>query len=77
MIFTTCEYYHNVTTIEPKWLVEVGPQFFRMADTNKPGKYKRQEEIEPLFNKHEKPDKWQLSKVKRSARSVLTVFPMS
>ena len=70
LILTTREYCHNVTAIEPKWLVEVAPQFFRVADANKISKRKRQEKIEPLFNKYEKPDEWRLSKVKRSARSV-------
>ena len=70
LILTTREYCHNVTAIEPKWLVEVAPQFFKVADANKISKRKRQEKIEPLYNKYEKPDEWRLSKVKRSARSV-------
>ena len=45
------EYCHNVTAVEPKWLVEVAPQFFKVADANKISKRKRQEKIEPLFNK--------------------------
>lgn len=61
-----------MTAIEPKWLVEVAPQFFKVADANKISKRKRQEKIEPLYNKYEKPDEWRLSKVKRSARSVCT-----
>ncbi|KAF8140500.1 P-loop containing nucleoside triphosphate hydrolase protein [Boletus edulis] len=72
LVLTTREYCHNVTTIEPKWLVEVAPQFFRVADANKISKRKRQEKIEPLYNKYEKPDEWRLSKVKRSARSSQT-----
>jgi ATP-dependent RNA helicase DHX8/PRP22 len=40
-----------VTAIEPKWLVEVAPQFFKVADANKISKRKKQEKIEPLFNK--------------------------
>lgn len=74
LILTTREYCHNVTAIEPKWLVEVAPQFFKVADANKISKRKRQEKIEPLYNKYEKPDEWRLSKVKRSARSVCTCF---
>jgi ATP-dependent RNA helicase DHX8/PRP22 len=70
LILTTREYCHNVTAVEPKWLVEVAPQFFRVADANKISKRKKQEKIEPLFNKYEKPDEWRLSKIKRSARSV-------
>ena len=51
LILTTREYCHNVLAIEPKWLVEVAPQFFRVADANKISKRKRQEKIEPLYNK--------------------------
>ena len=56
LILTTREYCHNVTAIEPKWLVEVAPQFFKVADANKISKRKRQEKIEPLFNKVRLPD---------------------
>jgi HrpA-like RNA helicase len=51
LVLTTREYCHNVTAVEPKWLVEVAPQFFKVADANKISKRKRQEKIEPLFNK--------------------------
>ena len=74
LVLTTREYCHNVTAVEPKWLVEVAPQFFKVADANKISKRKRQEKIEPLFNKYEKPDEWRLSKIKRSARSVCFGF---
>lgn len=73
LILTTREYCHNVTVIEPKWLVEFAPQFFKVADANKISKRKKQEKIEPLYNKYEKPDEWRLSKVRRSARSVSIV----
>ncbi len=58
LILTTREYCHTVTAIEPKWLVEVAPRFFKVADANKISKRKKQEKIEPLFNKYEKPDEW-------------------
>ena len=51
LILTTREYCHNVTAIEPKWLVDVAPQFFKVADANKISKRKKQEKIEPLYNK--------------------------
>ncbi|KAF7792541.1 hypothetical protein EIP86_003582 [Pleurotus ostreatoroseus] len=72
LILTTREYCHNVTAIEPKWLIDVAPQYFKVADANKISKRKKQEKIEPLFNKYEKADEWRLSKVKRSARSSQT-----
>jgi ATP-dependent RNA helicase DHX8/PRP22 len=70
LVLTTREYCHNVCAIEPKWLVEAAPQFFQVADAAKLTKRKKQEKIQPLYNKYEKPDEWRLSKVKRSARSV-------
>ena len=55
LVLTTREYCHNVTAIEPKWLVEVAPQFFEVVDANKISKRKkqrkRQEKSKPLFNK--------------------------
>ena len=51
LILTTREYAHTVTAVEPKWLVEVAPQFFKIADANKISKRKKQEKIEPLYNK--------------------------
>lgn len=51
LLLTTREYCHTVTAIEPKWLVEVAPQFFKVADAGKVSKRKRGEKIEPLYNK--------------------------
>ncbi|KAH7103318.1 P-loop containing nucleoside triphosphate hydrolase protein [Auriculariales sp. MPI-PUGE-AT-0066] len=51
LVLTTREYCHNVTAIEPKWLVEVAPQFFKVADANRISKSKKQEKIEPLYSK--------------------------
>lgn len=42
---------HQVTVIEPKWLSEVAPTFFRVADQNKISKRKASEKIEPLFDR--------------------------
>lgn len=42
---------HQVTVIEPKWLSEVAPTFFRVADLNKISKRKQAEKIEPLFDR--------------------------
>lgn len=77
LILTTREYCHTVTAIEPKWLVEVAPRHFKVADANKISKRKKQEKIEPLYNKYEKPDEWRLSKVKRSARSVSRIIVLN
>ncbi|KAI7876376.1 hypothetical protein K492DRAFT_231980 [Lichtheimia hyalospora FSU 10163] len=68
IVFTSKEYMREVTAIDPKWLTEAAPTFFRVADANKISKRKRQEKIEPLFNRYEKPNQWRLSKVKRGGR---------
>lgn len=64
---------HQVTVIEPKWLSEVAPTFFKVADQNKISKRKQQEKIEPLFDRFaEDKDSWRLSKQKRATRSSQT-----
>jgi hypothetical protein len=42
---------HQITVIEPKWLSEVAPTFFRVADINKISKRKQGEKIEPLYDR--------------------------
>lgn len=42
---------HQITVIEPKWLSEVAPTFFRVADQNKISKRKAGEKIEPLYDR--------------------------
>jgi len=42
---------HQITAIEPKWLSEVAPTFFRVADLNKISKRKAAEKIEPLHDR--------------------------
>jgi len=35
---TTKEYMHEVTVIDPKWVVEFAPRFFKVADNTKMSK---------------------------------------
>lgn len=61
------------TAIEPKWLVEVAPRFFRASDPAQISKRKRQEKVQPLFDRFAKnQDEWRLSKVKRAGRTSQT-----
>ncbi|KAJ3191756.1 DEAH-box ATP-dependent RNA helicase prp22 [Irineochytrium annulatum] len=53
LVMTSKEYMREVVAIEPKWLVEVAPNFFKTADENKISKRKRQEKLEPLYNKYD------------------------
>ncbi|CAO3703629.1 unnamed protein product [Rhizopus stolonifer] len=68
IVFTSKEYMREVTAIDPKWLTEAAPTFFRVADANKISKRKKQEKIEPLFNRYEKPNEWRLSRARRGGR---------
>ena len=64
LVLTTKEYMREITTIDPKWLVELAPRFFKSADPKRMTKRKRQEKLEPLFDKYKDPQSWKLSKRK-------------
>ncbi|KAK9322743.1 P-loop containing nucleoside triphosphate hydrolase protein [Lipomyces orientalis] len=69
LILTSKEYMHCVTTIEPKWLVEAAPTFFKVADPTKLSKRKKNERIQPLFNKYaQDPNEWRISAQKRTGK---------
>lgn len=70
LVLTSREYMREVTAIEPKWLTEVAPSFFKVADANTISKRKKAEKIQPLFNKYaQDQDEWRLSKQRRPGRS--------
>lgn len=62
LVLTTKEYMREVLAVDPKWLVEMAPTYFRGSDPNKLSKRKRQEKIEPLYNRFELPNEWRLSR---------------
>ena len=66
IVLTTKEYMRECTAIDPKWLVEFAPAFFRVADPTRMSKRKRQERIEPLYDKYaQSKDEWRISKAMR------------
>ncbi len=65
VVQTTKEYMREVTTIDPKWLVEFAPAFFRFSDPTKLSKFKQTQRIEPLFNKYEEPNAWRISRTRK------------
>lgn len=65
LVQTTKEYMREVTTIDPKWLVEFAPSFFKQGDPTKLSKYKKNQRLEPLYNKYEEPNSWRISRVRR------------
>jgi ATP-dependent RNA helicase DHX8/PRP22 len=68
LVETTKEYMHCVSVIEPKWLVEAAPTFFRVAPTDRLSKRKKAERIQPLHNKFAGEDDWRLSAQRRGGR---------
>eukprot|EP00958_Prasinococcus_capsulatus_P028414 scaffold6691_cov358-Prasinococcus_capsulatus_cf.AAC.21 len=62
LVLTTKEYMRECCVIEPKWLIELAPRFFKASDPNKLSKRKRMEKIEPLYDRYADPNAWRLSK---------------
>jgi ATP-dependent RNA helicase DHX8/PRP22 len=62
LVMTTKEYMRNVMTIEPKWLVELAPQFYKTADPTHMTRAKRMQKIEPLYDRFNPPNMWRLSR---------------
>lgn len=75
LLLTTKEYMHCVTTINPKWLAEAAPTFFKVADPTHLSKRKRNERIQPLFDRYANdPNAWRLSAQRRSAKGGSSTF---
>lgn len=68
LVLTSKEYMHQTTSIDPKWLVEAAPTFFKVAPSDRLSKRKKAERIQPLYNKHAGEDEWRLSAQKRQGR---------
>uniref|UniRef100_A0A7R9YV67 RNA helicase n=1 Tax=Chlamydomonas euryale TaxID=1486919 RepID=A0A7R9YV67_9CHLO len=62
LILTTKEYMREVMAIDPKWLVELAPRFFKPADAHRMSRRKRMERIEPLYDRYNDPNAWRLSR---------------
>ncbi|XP_034309636.2 ATP-dependent RNA helicase DHX8 [Magallana gigas] len=72
LVLTTKEYMREVTAIDPKWLVEFAPKFFRFSDPTKLSKQKKQQKIEPLYNKYEDPNSWRISRAFKKFHTKVT-----
>ena len=68
LVMTSKEYMHCTTGIEPKWLVDAAPTFFKVAPTDRLSKRKKAERIQPLHNRFAGEDDWRLSAQKRQGR---------
>lgn len=70
LVETTKEYMHNVTAIEPKWLTELAPTFFKVAGREGGlSQRQRKERIQPLYNKFQGEDEWRISAQKKGAKA--------
>uniref|UniRef100_A0A1I7VSS0 RNA helicase n=3 Tax=Loa loa TaxID=7209 RepID=A0A1I7VSS0_LOALO len=65
LVMTTKEYMREVTAIEAKWLVEFAPSFFKMGDNTKLSAFKKNQTINPLYNKYEDPNAWRITRLKK------------
>ncbi|XP_041365448.1 ATP-dependent RNA helicase DHX8-like isoform X2 [Gigantopelta aegis] len=72
LVLTTKEYMREVTAIDSKWLVEFAAKFFRFSDPTKLSKQKKQQKIEPLYNKYEEPNAWRISRAFRKFHTKVT-----
>jgi len=63
LVLTTKEYMREVMAIDPRWLVELAPRFFRASDGKVLSRRKQRERVEPLHDKYSAdPNAWRLSK---------------
>ena len=62
LVMTTKEYMRNCLAIDAKWLYELAPAFYKVADPNTITRAKRKEKIEPLFDRFNPKDSWRLSR---------------
>ncbi|CDK25523.1 unnamed protein product [Kuraishia capsulata CBS 1993] len=62
LVLTAKEYMRYVTKIEPKWLVELAPTFFQVANPQELSARKKAIKIQPLFNKFDEQQTWRISK---------------
>lgn len=66
LLLTSKEYMTCVSTIDPKWLVEAAPHFFKVASSDVLSKRKKNETIQPLFNRYSRDQNdWRLSAQKK------------
>lgn len=61
LVLTTKEYMREVVSIEPKWLMEVAPNFFKKADANKVSKRKGEEKLIGFAKRDEPMNQFKIS----------------
>ena len=64
VVSTSKEYMRQVSTINPRWLMDVAGKYFKVCDPNVLTKKQRNEKIEPWAVRFGDPNEWRLSKRK-------------
>ena len=68
LVMTSREFMREVTSIDPRWLVDSAPTFFRQVGAGRLSKRQLSEKIIPLHKPGEKPDDWRISKQRQNIR---------
>uniref|UniRef100_A0A7S3JRX4 RNA helicase n=1 Tax=Aureoumbra lagunensis TaxID=44058 RepID=A0A7S3JRX4_9STRA len=62
LVLTSKEYMHHILAIDPKWLIELAPRFYKKAKQGELAQSRLREKIEPLHDRFNPPGSWRLSK---------------
>ena len=54
----------SLVAIDPKWLIELAPKFYKQASGKTLSKEKKQEKLKPVFFIPSRDDTWRMSKKK-------------
>ncbi|KAI3636626.1 hypothetical protein MIR68_005315 [Amoeboaphelidium protococcarum] len=69
LVLTTKEYMREVSLVDPKWLIELAPNYYKTLSGHELGRKRKGDKIEPLHKKFEDKDAWRLSSITRSYRN--------
>lgn len=59
---TTKEYMREAVAVDPNWLIEMAPRFFKASNRAQMSTRKRQVRLEPLYDRYQEPNSWRLSR---------------
>ncbi|KAI3649202.1 hypothetical protein MP228_007056 [Amoeboaphelidium protococcarum] len=69
LVLTTKEYMREVSLVDPKWLIELAPNYYKTLSGHELGRKRKGDKIEPLHKKFEDKDAWRLSSITFSYRN--------
>eukprot|EP01130_Rhizamoeba_saxonica_P002533 TRINITY_DN1231_c0_g1_i1.p1 TRINITY_DN1231_c0_g1~~TRINITY_DN1231_c0_g1_i1.p1 ORF type:complete len:1213 (+),score=370.17 TRINITY_DN1231_c0_g1_i1:438-4076(+) len=62
LVQTSKEYMREITAIEPSWLVNFAPSFYKVADASKITERKKNMKLEPLYDKYRDANDWRITR---------------